>query len=253
MNAIDWFRVTTFLVVVLAGWCVTGWLKRTGRLRCGDARKINHTLVLAGGAAWFGWLEAGAARASALAAGLPLVALVPVVCRFRRRPPFSWAFAGNTRVSDAPHEALYFWSSWFLSGAALLGIDWLLADVAVTRAAAVLVGVGDGVGELVGSRFGRHRFAVPSLRGAAGSTRSLEGSAAVALGCFLTVLLCFGAGGGARWAELVTVAGVVGLALAVVEALSPHGLDNVTIPAASAVLLRGFLWTGLLCRAKGIA
>lgn len=165
--------------------------------------------------------------------------MVVVVCWLRRYPPFSYAFLANTRESDAPHEAFHFWFSWSISMLSLLAIDLVLADVVVTRAAALLVGIGDGVGEPIGTRFGRHRYTVPCLLSGERSTRSIEGSLAVVAASFATVVACFGIWGSVSLTPLLVAAAVVSLAIGLVEAVSPHGLDNLTIPVSSAILLRG--------------
>lgn len=92
---------------------------------------------------------------------------------------------------------------------------------------------GDALAAVVGSRFGRRQFSL------AGSTRTLEGS--------LTMLLV---GWGATFIALLllapeqeTTSALLGasvataLVSAIVEALSPWGIDNLTVPAASAAIL----------------
>lgn len=82
----------------------------------------------------------------------------------------------------------------------------------------------DPAAALVGLRYGRHRYRL------IGDSKTLEGSAAffaVAFGCAAVPLT--GAGG-----ELPPLAALVAFALAltVVEALAPDGLDNALIPIA---------------------
>jgi dolichol kinase len=230
VDDIDWARVGSFVLAVVATWLVTGALKAANRLPCDVARKVNHVLALAGGAAWLGWLPEAKARASICAAAVVLVGLVAVVCAFRRRALVRWAFLANTRRTDAPHEAFYFWSSWVISAGGLVGVHFLFGDVIVTRTAALLVGIGDGIAEPIGRRIGRHKYRVRSLTGTV-AVRSLEGSAAVFVGCLAVLLACFGSG-------TLVAAALLALLLTVVEAVSPHGLDNLTIPVVAAFCLR---------------
>lgn len=233
MGDIDWVRVGTFVPAVVAVWLVTGALKAAGRLPCDIARKVNHVVALAGGAVWFGWLPEEQARASIFAVAAIMVGLVVVVCAFRDRVPFRYAFLANTRRSDAPREAFYFWSSWVISAGGLVGIHLLFGDIVLTRTAALLVGIGDGIAEPIGRRWGRHTYRVRSLTGA-GAVRSLEGSAAVFVGCVAVLLVCFGLG-------VLVPALLLALVLTGVEAVSPHGLDNLTIPVVAACCLRPML------------
>lgn len=239
MDHIDWPRVLAFVAAVVAVWVLTGALKGAGRLPCDVCRKVNHVFALAGGAVWFGWLPAATAEASVYAACALLLPCVGAACRSRDRGPFRMMFLANTRRSDAPHEAFYFWSSWVVSmaGLAIIQIAW--GDIVVTRTAGLLVGIGDGVAEPVGRRLGRHRFRVPTLTRGRPAFRSLEGCAAVFVGCSLTLVACFGT---SSIAAVLLLAAV----LTAVEALSPHGLDNFTIPVAAALLLRPLLAAGCL-------
>ncbi|HEX6132695.1 MAG TPA: hypothetical protein VFZ24_01855 [Longimicrobiales bacterium] len=91
---------------------------------------------------------------------------------------------------------------------------------------------GDAVGEPVGTRWGRHRYRVPSIGGIT-AVRSLEGSAAV----LITSMLASGVVLRLESLEPAAVLGaavLVGIVTALVEALSHHGLDNLTIQVAAA-------------------
>lgn len=233
--------VLSFVVLTTTIWCVSGALKRAGYLDSGDSRKINHIFAFCGGAIWFGWLPESEARTAVRMACGILLALVVVVCLLRRYPPFLFAFLGNTRESDAPYEAFYFWFSWSISMLALFVIDLVFAEVVVTRTAALLVGIGDGLAEPIGTRFGRHRYATPTIFSCRPRSRSVEGSVAVVAGSFATVVCCFAVYPSSSTGQLLLSAAIVALATGAVEALSPHGLDNLTIPLSSAVLLRALV------------
>jgi dolichol kinase len=87
---------------------------------------------------------------------------------------------------------------------------------------------GDALASVIGRRYGRRQYTVLS------STRSLEGS-----------LVMFSAGALATWLALALLGAENPLGLALVtaagatlaESVSPWGLDNLTVPAASALLL----------------
>jgi phytol kinase len=226
---VDAGRVAAFVAAVLLLWWVAGRLKWAGRLRPGDARKLNHVCALVGGALWFGWLPSDAAAGSFLAAGGVLFVLLAIVCGLRARAPFALLFHGHGRATDTPYEGLHVWSSWLLAIYGL-ALAHLLFGMAATRAAALLLGVGDGLGELVGARFGRHRYRVPALGPAAGGWRTLEGSAAVFAGSLAAVLCCYWDGSATTLPARLMAAATAALAVTVVEAVSPHGADNFTIP-----------------------
>jgi phytol kinase len=92
-------------------------------------------------------------------------------------------------------------------------------------------GWGDAVGEPVGTKWGKHKYRVPSLLGVK-ATRSVEGSFSVFFtGAFVAFFALVAAGYPPLKAGYAAVA--CGLVGAVVEAFSSHGLDNLTIQVAA--------------------
>jgi phytol kinase len=85
---------------------------------------------------------------------------------------------------------------------------------------------GDALAALAGERFGKHRYTV------LGQTRSLEGSATMFVVSALATWIALGA-------SLLTavIAVVTALGATLVEAASPWGIDNLTVPAISALIL----------------
>lgn len=230
----DWTRCILFAGVICLLWLLTGRLKQWPMWREGDIRKVNHISAFAGGAFIFGWLPEPTARGSLYLVSLLLLAMVACTCRFRNNNWPGLAFAANTRRSDAPYEAIYFWSSWLVSILGMLAIDLLFGNIAVTRTAALIVGIADGVAEPVGRRFGRYFY---NFRFSA--RRSVEGSSAV-FASTLAIMLLAVAHGSHPFASAVLVATAVSL----VEALSPKGTDNLSIPLVAAILVHSLLRAG---------
>jgi len=130
------------------------------------------------------------------------------------------------RFRDSISDAAEKWS-----GVRLYGVSFALGTIAafafapLPAAAALLsLALGDGLGGLVGRRFGRHSFAVPWAK-----RKTFEGSAAVAVFSALAVALA-AVRFGARPAALPIAAGAAAAALA--EAFAPEGTDNAFVPAA---------------------
>lgn len=95
----------------------------------------------------------------------------------------------------------------FPAAAALLALAW-----------------GDGPGSAVGRRFGKHHFRVPG-----GRQRSLEGSAAVAVGASCGVLM---AGALFEAQQSLLAIALLGATAAVAEATSPPSVDNALVSAS---------------------
>jgi phytol kinase len=232
---IDVGRVAGYVGAVLVLWAVAGCLKRGGWLRAGDARKLNHVCALAGGAFCFGWLPHNQGRVSFFVAGLILFAFLLLACSLRRRPLFAMIFHGYARETEAPGAAGQIWLPWLAAAYGLGLVDALFADWTITRTAALLLGFADGIAEPVGSRFGRHRFAVLDPLFGGQRTRSLEGSLAVFLTSLVVMLCCANA---PLSISLFGAASLAALGVAFCEAVTPHGLDNFTIPVAGGILMR---------------
>jgi phytol kinase len=139
-------------------------------------------------------------------------------------------FEALARPTDEPHRTAF-----VLVPLATTALGGILANLFFLKFAWVgylVCGWGDAVGEPVGTRWGRHRYRVPSLGGIK-STRSLEGSAAVLLvgwAAACTGLLA----AGFSLVDAVRMGSAAALAGAAVEAVSNHGLDNLTVQIAAA-------------------
>jgi phytol kinase len=113
-------------------------------------------------------------------------------------------------------------------------ILWLLWDrPSIVVASLMPMTWGDALAAVVGRRVGKRRYTV------AGSTRSLEGSAVMALASWVATLVPLVLLGAAPLGlpTAAWIAAVTALGATVVEAISPWGIDNLTVPAVSAVIL----------------
>lgn len=134
------------------------------------------------------------------------------------------------RPTDAPHRTMFIIIP--LITTAVGGVMSNLFFPTYAYIGYLIAGWGDAVGEPVGTRWGRHRYRVPSLSGVP-ATRSLEGSTAVFIvGSTAAVLGLMAAGAGTGAALTIGIG--AGLAGALVEAFSNHGLDNLTVQVAGA-------------------
>lgn len=134
------------------------------------------------------------------------------------------------RPTDAPRRGVF-----IVVPLATTVLGGVISNVLFLRYAYIgylVCGWGDAVGEPVGTRWGRHRYRVPSLAGVP-ATRSIEGSAAVLAVGTLAAFIGLLAGGFAA-ADAVPIALAAGAVGAAVEAISTHGLDNLTVQVAAA-------------------
>lgn len=181
-------------------------------------RKVFHFVIFTFAAVvqfWHG--PAGVVTFGAVVASVVLLAVL--------RGYDSALFDALARPSDSPRER------WFvvapLASTAVGGVvsNLLFGPFAVVGY--LVAGWGDAIAEPVGERWGRHRYRSPSMFGVR-ATRSLEGSIAVftvgAIGALVALL--------ASSMTLVhagAAALAAGFAGALIEAVSTHGLDNLTV------------------------
>lgn len=101
--------------------------------------------------------------------------------------------------------------------------------------------LGDGVAPMIGVKFGEHKYTVGK------STRSIEGSIAVFLASLVGVWICwifldFFATGGFPvfnvW-QIAFLGLICAISATLIEGISPTGVDNITVPLLTAVIIFG--------------
>lgn len=98
---------------------------------------------------------------------------------------------------------------------------------------------GDAFASIIGKRFGKHSYKVP---GSKNHRRTLEGSAACFVFTFAAVCVTL-AIMSSLILPLILIGGFIAAVIAtLLEAISPYGSDNLTVPIVVAILL---FWLGL--------
>lgn len=214
------------------GWALlclafAGFMKRRVGLRTGYTRKIFHFLIFFS-VAVIQWRWG-----------------TPVVCLFGGMATcvvFLAIFMGSgsllyeamAREKDEPHRTHYIVVPYF---ATLLG--GLIGNIIFGPIAIIgylVTGMGDAVGEPIGSRFGKHTYRVPSLTSVR-ATRSWEGSAAVFVMSIVAIAvgIALSRNLSVTWHSAILIP-LLGLACAGVEGVSPHGWDNLTLQVVPTML-----------------
>ena len=102
----------------------------------------------------------------------------------------------------------------------------------ILAAGIIPLAYGDAAASLVGQRFGKHQYSVLGKK-------SLEGSIGMFIVCFLILVisyLFFGYPYALSSLNFAVAAFSVAVAATVLEAITPKGLDNLTVPLASAIV-----------------
>jgi phytol kinase len=188
-------------------------------------RKLFHFAIFTmAGLIHLIWSTAGVVVYGSVVAGIVVWALLK-----GDGHPFYEALA---RPSDRPRRTLFIVVP--LATTAVGGVCANLVSPSLAFVGYLVCGWGDAVGEPVGTRWGVHRYRVPSIAGVA-ATRSLEGSGAVLVAGSLAAFFGLWVSGQPlpTAAYIGTAAGVAGAA---VESISNHGLDNFTVQVTAAAV-----------------
>ena len=211
-----------FLLYAGLGASFAGYLRSVKKVRTPFTRKVFHFHI---------FTMAGILH---LSAGLPAVVLygsivsLCVLYAVWRGDDFPF-YEAMARQTDAPHRSFF-----IIVPLITTALGGGISNLFFTKFAYIgyfVGGWGDAVGEPVGTRWGKHRYKVPSLLGVP-ATRSLEGSAAVFFCGALVAFIGFYFGGFSP-AQALTTAVACGGAGALIEAFSSHGLDNLTMQVAA--------------------
>lgn len=138
----------------------------------------------------------------------------------------STAYAAIDRPEDRPFTLL--WVSTQVATTyvvIILLVAWLAQyeKQALIYIAVLVAGIGDGLAEPVGVRFGKHKYRVKALFTDRGYTRSLEGSACVFFSALLAVFLLHQH---LTSTQLVLALLIMPIAMTLAEAFSPHTWDG---------------------------
>jgi phytol kinase len=229
LEARNWLLYAPPAVAVLGlGALLAGWLKLKKGVKTNYTRKVFHILNFTYAAAIY---VIGGTVAVLIFGGLGIGAMI--IAMFLKDGNI--LLEGLAREQDAPHRKFYVIMPFIAT--AVAGV---LDNILMPRFAVVgylVSGWGDAAGEPVGVRWGKHRYKVRALYGVA-CTRSLEGSAGVFFvswaGAFIALLIARVA-----WLPAIPISLAAAGVAALVEAVSNHGLDNLTVQMTAAAVAYG--------------
>ena len=203
------------------------WVKRKG-IKVNYTRKINHfALFLSTPIAYE--LIPYERNATNLVWGVVLTfaALAVYAYPIRRRiPVIATMFLSFDRPEDRPYTLLWLITQFIASYLVLIPLGYYLYSI--DRGYLLLIpilinGLGDGLAEPIGVRFGKHRYQTRALFSQRTYTRSLEGSACVFVSAVLAILLFADQ---FSQLQLVIALTLIPPIMTLTEAISPHTWDS---------------------------
>jgi len=206
------------IVFVLFTGKIAAYVRSRG-YRTNYSRKVFHFIVFTTAFIISFYCSVDVVAAFGAGAGFALMAIILL-----RHNIMGDIFNALARESDDPHR-IYFLIVPFIATAlggvisAILFPGWYMAGYLAT-------GWGDAAGEPIGVRWGRHTYRIPTLTSTR-AVRTIEGSLGVFFmsGMAIAIALTLAA----RDMNFILLSAIFGgLAMMIVEAISPHGWDNMT-------------------------
>jgi phytol kinase len=196
------------------------------RRRLKNPRKLVH--ILTGGIVFFWW----SFDTQWVMAGLAALPFVPILILMTPISPIKRLRESSLgTISSKGHEY----------GLVMYAISWTLIaffmfdDLFAASVAIAAMSFGDGMGEVIGRRYGRHELI---------SHRTIEGSLAVLLSSFVAIVVIalfyfnvIGYSGGSQPSMLLPFAFGVASFITILEAVTPGKVDNLVLP----LVVGGFL------------
>jgi dolichol kinase len=150
-------------------------------------------------------------------------------------------FASFDRPEDRPYTLLWLQTQILAGYAVIIPLLFAFNRFGVSELMLVPIlinGIGDGLAEPVGVRFGRHHYRVRALHGDRTYVRTLEGSACVFVTGVLAVLLFHGS---FTTPQLIWALATIPLGMTLAEAFSPHTWDTPFLFLTGGLLLLGIV------------
>ncbi len=197
---------------------IASYLKVKKNLKTAYTRKVFHFMIFT----MAGILQISVGLSGVVLFGIIVVLFVLFAVFKGDNYPFYEALA---RPKDAPKR-----SAFIVLPLATTALGGVLANVMFYPFAFIgyfVCGCGDAVGEPIGAKWGKHEYRVPSVFGVK-VTRSIEGSLGVLLVGFIAAFLALLLSSYSFWTSL-SVGFACGLGGMLIEAVSTHGFDNLTI------------------------
>ena len=219
-------------VAILGSGFLCGALKRYAGWKTGYTRKTLHFFIFFTAVGLHIW--GGMPAVNVLGVGMGIFVLLSV-----KAGDGNFFFESMAREKDFPRRGYFIIVPYLTTAIGGISSNLLFGSSAIMGYA--LCGAADAVAEPVGVRFGKHRYRVPSLRKVRVSERSVEGSLSIFVVSVFLSFLFFSFLYHMPFSSAFISSLLLSVMLVLVEAVSFHGADNLTIQLTASGLTYLFI------------
>ena len=221
------YVVVLSAVSILVSALLAGALKKYAEWKTGYTRKTLHFLIFFTAVGLHIW--GGMRAVNILGLGMGIFVLYAVLAG-----DGNFFFESMAREKDFPRRGYFIVVPYLTTAAGGLISNFLFGGCAVMGYA--VCGAADAIAEPIGVRFGKHKYKVPSLKKVQVAERSLEGSFSVLIVSLVLSLLFFMSLYQFPPARAMMASAILSVVTVLVEAVSFHGADNLTIQVTASGL-----------------
>jgi phytol kinase len=217
------------IIIILITAYLAGILKLKGHLKTNYTRKIFHFIIFtaAGVIGIFSGLQGVIVFGSVAGVFIMLIINLGIGNIF---------YEGLAREQDTPHRSFYLIVPFVATAAGGLLNNLVIGQFAIVGY--LVAGWGDAAGEPVGVRFGKHKYKVPTVARVV-CYRTYEGSLAIFIVSTIAISIVMILTIKTAIVPAICIGIIAGLITCIVEAISPHGIDNFTTQFFSAMSAYG--------------
>lgn len=222
---------------------IGGFIVRHKGIKTNYTRKINHLILFALPMAFFSlYTYEESLMTAVFSFPIGFVDLTIYIKPIRERIGIiQTAFLSFDRPEDRPHTLLWLSTQRVASYSVLIPLLIYLNSVgkmSLLYIPVLINGIGDGLAEPVGVRFGKHTYKAYALFSKKKYVRSIEGSACVFITSIITVLALH-----SSFCPNQFIAALIGIpiVMTLAEAIAPHSWDSPFLYAVSGLAVFGIL------------
>lgn len=219
---------------------LSNFIKEKYKLQSSYARKINHFGISLVSIIVFMYIPIEHTFANAVFTSIVVIFVYTLSC-YSKNKYIKSIIESNVRERDEPNGKFFVFLH-LITGQLALYTSLFFFNPVFAKIAFCSMGFGDGLAEPIGVRFGKHKYVVNDRIWGVKNTKSIEGSFAVFFVSFISCCSMLALYTDLKYLYLLLISLPYAAFIALVEAISPRGLDNFLIILCGVLSLYAIDW-----------